>query len=117
MTREQLWTKYREEMISMAGFSIFICGNKLNPDSGKTVIANGVLEEFKISKALEKYPIPIGATGGAANKIWTEVTGDLDKFYPKGGVKGHFEVLGNPNKSNDEMIEAIFAIVKRVASS
>jgi hypothetical protein len=82
MTREQLWTKYREEMISMAGFTIFICGNKL--EAGKTVIANGVLEEFKISKALEKYPIPIGATGGAAKKIWTEVTNDLDKFYPKG---------------------------------
>ncbi len=115
MTREQLWTKYREEMISMAGFTIFICGNKF--DSGKTVIANGVLEEFKISKALGKYPIPIGATGGAANKIWKEVTKDLDSFYPKGGVKGHFEILGNLNKSNDEMIEAVFAIVNRVASS
>jgi hypothetical protein len=115
MTREQLWTKYREEMISMSGFAVFVCGNKLS--GGKTVIADGMLEEFKIAKALGKYPIPIGATGWAAQKIWKEVTSNLDSFYPKGGVKGHFEVLGNPNKSNGDYVEAIFAIIKRTASS
>ena len=114
MMQEQFWSKYREEMISNAGFTIFLCGNKLDPSSGQTIIASGALEEFEITKTLRKYPIPVGATGYAARQIWEEVTSSLDRFYPRAGVKTHFKTLGDPNKTNEEIIEAIFAIAKRV---
>jgi hypothetical protein len=114
MPRKQFWTKYREDMISNSGFAIFLCGNKLDPSTNKTVIADGVLEEFEIAKRLGKYPIPIGATGYAALRIWDEVTAALDQFYPMGGVKGHFKTLGDEGKSNAEIVDAIFAITKRV---
>ena len=114
MTREQFWRKYREDMLGRAGFAIFLSGNKLDEATGNTVIANGVFEEFDIAKQFGLYPIPIGATGHAAQQIWKEVYGKLDKFYPSQGVKKHFETLNNANKTNAELVDAIFAIIKRV---
>jgi len=114
MTRETFWRKYREEMLKQAGFAIFLSGNTRDVSSDKTVIADGVLQEFEIAKQLKLYPIPIGATGHAAQRIWDEVFGNLDAFYSGKGVRGHFQTLGNPNKSNAELVEAIFTIIKRV---
>ena len=116
ITEEQFRAKYREDMISNAGFTIFLGGNKLDSTSGRSIIANGVLEEFEITKRLGKYPIPVGATGYAARQIWQEVTSSLDHFYPRGGVKSHFRTLGNPNKAPEEIVNAIFAIAKQAVS-
>jgi hypothetical protein len=114
MSRDTFWKKYREDMIGNAGFAIFLSGNKLDPATNQTVVGNGVLQEFEIAKQLRLYPIPIGATGHAAQQIWNEVHADLDTFYPEKGIKTHFETLNNPKKSNAELLEAIFAIIKRV---
>ena len=116
MTWETFLTRYREDMIANAGFAVFLCGNKLDPSTGKTVIASGVMKEFEITKRLNKYPIPVGATGHAARRIWEEVNGSLDRFFPNGGVKGHFQTLGDTKSTNEEIVEAIFAIAKRVVS-
>jgi hypothetical protein len=113
LSRKAFWTKYREDMISRAGFAVFLCGNKL--EGGETVVADGVLEEWEIAKRMEKYPIPIGATGHAARRIWEEVSASLDAFYPKGGVRQHFKTLGDENSSDEQLLDAIFAIVKRIA--
>jgi len=72
--------------------------------------------EFEIAKSLRRHPIPIGATGHAAHKIWEEVYKSLNDYYPSGGVKGHFETLGNANKTDEDILNAIFAIMKRVNS-
>jgi hypothetical protein len=116
MTRETFLTRYREDMIANAGFAVFLCGNKLDPSTGKTVIASGVMKEFEITKRLNRYPIPLGATGHAARRIWEEVNGSLDRFFPNGGVKGHFQTLRDTKSTNEEIVEAIFAIAKRVVS-
>jgi hypothetical protein len=116
MTRETFLNRYREDMIANAGFAVFLCGNKLDPSSGKTVIASGVMKEFEITKRLKKYPIPVGATGHAARRIWEEVNGSLDRFFPNGGVKGHFQTLRDTESTNEEIVEAIFAIEKQVVS-
>lgn len=116
MTQRAFFTRYREEMIANAQFVVFLSGNKLEPGTGKTAIASGVLEEFEIAKRLGKYPIPVGATGHAAHRIWEEVNGSLDRFFPNGGVKGYFQTLGNTGTTNEKIIEAIFAVVKRAIS-
>lgn len=113
-TREEFWKRYRQSMISKAGFAVFLSGNKLDPSTGDTVMAGGVLQEFEIAVELGVYPIPVGATGSAAKQIWETVTGNLGRYYPGGGVKGHFQTLGNEGKSNQDLVEAIFAIIKRV---
>lgn len=113
LSREAFWTKYREDMISRAGFAVFLCGNKLV--DGDAAVASGVLKEWEITRRLGKYPIPVGATGHAARQIWEEVTASLDTFYPKGGVRQHFKTLGDKRSSNEQILEAVFAIIKRIA--
>jgi hypothetical protein len=113
-TRAALWLKYREDMITKSGFVIFLSGNKEDGTSGRTMIADGVMEEWKIAKKSGKYPIPVGATGHAARQIWEEVNPSLSTFFPKGGVQGHFKTLGDERSTNEEIVEAIFAIVKRI---
>jgi hypothetical protein len=115
MTLKQFWTRYREEMISNAGFIIFISGNKAV--SNEVVLADGVIEEFEIAKRLGKYPIPLGFTGYAAEQIWNEVSNSLDKFYPEGGVSTFFKTLGNAKKGDSEVIDAVFGIMNRVINS
>jgi len=114
MTRETFMTRYREDMFANAGFAVFLCGNKLDPGTRKTVIASGVMQEFEITKRLNRYPIPVGATGHAARRIWEEVNGSLDRFFPDGGVKGHLQTLRDTKSTNEEIVEAIFAIAKQV---
>lgn len=113
MTVPQFWEKYRRDMISKAGFAIFLCGNKKD-DKGNAVLAGGVIQEFEIAQQLGVYPIPIGATGSAAREIWKIVNDDLAKFFPGFDIKTNFQILGNESKSNEEIVEAVFAIIKRV---
>lgn len=112
MTREEFWKRYRRGMLMKAGFAVFLAGNKF--EGGSTVIADGMLQEFEIAKQLGLYPIPVGVTGFAARQIWEAVTNNLETFYPMGGVKGHLQALGHEGKSNQELIEAIFNIIKHV---
>ena len=78
-TRQKLWQQYREDMISRAGVSIFIFGNKL--DNGTTVIANGVKSEYEIARKFHNLIVPIGCTGYAAQEIWNEVNANMSDFY------------------------------------
>ena len=61
-TKKNMWTRYRTEMISKAGFAIFMCGNKL--EAGAVVEANGMIEEFDLSEAQE-FKITLAEAGGA----------------------------------------------------
>jgi hypothetical protein len=112
--RAGLYTKYREDILSQVGFAIFLCGNKFDLATGKVVTADGMLQEFKIAKALGKYPIPVGATGDAAKKIWDQVSTAPEQFFPRTNVKSQLKTLSDPNKSNKQIVDAIFAIIKEV---
>ncbi len=111
MTREQLWTRYREEMLSRAGAVVFVSGNKLV--DGDVVLADGCLEEFEIAKKLQCTPIPIGCTGHAAAQVWNEVNAHVEKFY-----KGHAEaakaalaILNDAQKTDDDVLTAVFTLL------
>src|SRR5207244_4652603 len=82
MSMKDFWTRYRKDMLSKAGVCIFIAGNKLDASTGNVVDADGIMEEFDIASSLGKYPIPIGATGHAARKVWERVNGALDSHFP-----------------------------------
>lgn len=81
-TRKKLWTQYREDMISRAGISIFIFGNKKDSKSESIAIADGVEAEYEIAKNHGNLIVPIGCTGYVAKKIWDEVEAKLEDFYP-----------------------------------
>ncbi|HLP46611.1 MAG TPA: SIR2 family protein [Candidatus Deferrimicrobium sp.] len=114
MSLAEMWTRYRKEMIDNVGFTIFLCGNKWDENTQQVVPANGVREEFEISKALGKYPVPIGASGSVAAEIWAEVSAAPERFYKNIDVKQELQVLGDPSKSNEDFGAAIFSIIGKV---
>lgn len=77
--RRELWNKYREDMISRAGITIFIFGNKV--ENNKIVTANGMLSEFKIAQEKHNILVPVGCTGYAAQEIWNEIKKEPSKYY------------------------------------
>jgi hypothetical protein len=50
----------------------------------------------------------------AARTLWDKVTGNLDTYFPGGGVKGHFRALGKESSTNDELIDAVIGILKQI---
>lgn len=114
MSLKEFRTRYRTDMISKAGVCVFLSGNKLDVATGKVVDADGVVEEFEIAATQGKYPIPIGATGHASRRLWERVARSLGRFYPGGGVKSHFEVLGRESSTNRQLVEAVLAILRQI---
>lgn len=110
--RQALYTNYRRDMLSTVGYAVFLCGNKLDAKTGKTVAADGARQEFKISQELGKVPIPVGATGDVAKEIWDEVMAAPTKFYPGVDVIKHLVVLGDTSKTNAQLVDAVFAIIR-----
>lgn len=101
--RIQLWTKYRKDMISRAGISIFVFGNKTDT-VGNTVNDNGVLSEFEIAKEYSNIIVPVGCTGFAASDIWNEIDSNFDHYYKNysSSFRDLFDKLNCvPNNKND----------------
>ena len=105
ISRDQLWKKYREDMIAQSGIAIFIFGNKKKSDT--VVIADGMLQEFDIAKSLGKIIIPVGSTGGAAAIILNKVRDNI-KEYPY--LVEHLNDLANET-DKDKLVKLISTIV------
>ena len=78
-TRQSLWEKYREDMISRAGVSIFLFGNKLENSEIKS--ANGMISELKIAIKNHNLIVPVGCTGYIAEDIWNMINENMSNFY------------------------------------
>ena len=73
----KLWTLYRKDMISYAGISIFLFGNKIDSE-GKVIDSNGMQEEFDISKTNGNTLLPVGGTGFMSRNLWENVSDNKD---------------------------------------
>ncbi|MFT8873042.1 MAG: SIR2 family protein [Sporolactobacillus sp.] len=80
-TRQKLWENYRRDMISRAGISIFLFGNKVDAKRNEIVLANGVTSEYEIARDCDNLIVPVGCTGYVAQKIWSNIAGNLSEFY------------------------------------
>lgn len=109
-----LWTKYRQEMLSSVGISIFIFGNKFDDKTGKIINANGMIEEFDISVSNGVIPIPVGATGFTANVLWQRVMEDFEKYVGIEDLKGLYTDLGDENKTTEKLIEIVLKIINHL---
>lgn len=109
-TRQALWKKYREDMISRSGVSIFIFGNKLVDN--EIVLANGMKSEYEIAKEKHCLIVPIGCTGYMAQEIWKEVSENLSAFYTNvdDTLIAAFETL-NCKTDNMELIKNIISFI------
>ena len=113
---DDIWERYRQDMISKAGFAIFLAGNKRDA-AGKVVDAEGVIREFEIAFQHGVYPIPIGATGHAAKALSVRVLADLTKYFPNHAakVKTPLMVLADDSAGEAKWLDAVFNIVKAIA--
>lgn len=103
----ELWKEYRENMISLAGISVILFGNKKATD-GSLIPADGLFKEFEIAKALNLIPIPVGATGYMAKKIADQILADPDKFYT-----GNENIIPLVTELNDPALEPE-SIIKKI---
>ncbi|QDE84705.1 SIR2 family protein [Myxococcus xanthus] len=114
---DKIWERYRQEMLSKAGFAVFIAGNKINQANDRAEDADGVIREFEIAVQRGVYPIPVGATGHAASDISKQVLAEPEKYFrafaPK--VTRHLETLTNESANDADWLNAIFSIIKTIA--
>ena len=111
---KKLWQAYREDMISRAGVSIFLFGNKLV--DGEVKLANGMQEEFDIAYNKGHSLLPIGYTGYKALELWNEINTNFEKYYPDDNdIKKAFQEL-NIKKDINENINDILNFIKLVKS-
>jgi hypothetical protein len=102
--------RYRDGMIQQAGVCIFIGGLKTS-GKGALAIAEGVLEEFEAAQSLGRPVIPIGATGGAARRIWESLAKDAG-FAPAGLTRKEFERLNEDGLAPAEAAKLIAKALK-----
>jgi hypothetical protein len=109
---EEFRRKYRENMISRCGFALFVAGtSKTNP------VSEGVWQEYKIARRLKKIPIPLGATGFAARRIWEEVEPEVETIYSGAVSREQFRLLNDPGLSNEQLLGAVFRIIDQVSAA
>ncbi len=117
--KAKVYRDWRNGIVSLAGFTIFVAGNKMTPgDDTSAVDAEGVTQEFEIgtNPPMRSYPIPVGATGFVAKQLWDKVRTQPNTFFESRDVTSEMDVLGDAGRSDEELIEAIFAIIDKVGS-
>lgn len=112
---EKNWESYREDMISYAGASIFIFGNK--KDGDKTILAQGVRKEFEIAVKQKALVIPVGATGFMAKELWDEISKDYKKYFLSEDHIDIFKKLGDENLDPKKLIESIIEFLNKMAKN
>lgn len=111
ISKADMERKIRTELLSRAGFAVFLSGNK--KDGSGVRIADGVMEEYEIARAHGVYPIPIGSTGHAAQQIWNLVNADFATIFAgrdQAALRAPFEVL-NSSTNVDDLLAAVFRII------
>jgi hypothetical protein len=117
MDINQLWEKYRQQLLSECGIAIFMFGNKIIKKQGleegaEVVQANGVIREFDIAVDKNVKVIPIGVTGYASRKLWEQVINDFDRYYPEfPNLKDKFIKLGEDGIDFNQLIKIVTDIV------
>lgn len=111
-----LWTQYRRQMIGKSGVAIFLFGNKMDRNTGKVVLSDGMREEFEIAKEEGLLIVPIGATGSMAEALWQEVKLSFDTLYPYAckSTQDAFEALNAKELTSDQLLEKTMEFINLI---
>lgn len=109
--RMRVFSRYREELIAQAGIAIFLMGNKQS--DGKIVPSDGMRAEYQIARDKGVHCLPIGASGGVAAEIWTDVNGEFDVRFPgkDSDFRAAFERLGAETANPLELLEPLLYLI------
>ena len=113
--RDEVYQEWRRNMVSLAGFAIFLSGNRYIPGSTtETELSEGVVKEFNLSTQPPIFctPIPVGASGFQAKVLWDKVMGDFGTYYRDPALRPVMETLGDPARSDAELLDAIMRIIE-----
>ena len=113
-TLQVLWEDYRQKMITLAGVSLIIFGNKKDK-VGNIISAGGVKREFEIAHENGLLPIPIAATGYITAEIYLEIKANPTKYYK--GVEWIIPVLeqlSSTSITEEEIIKKIITIIQNI---
>lgn len=110
-----VWSDYREEMISLTGVGLFFMGNKIEKATGAQINSPGVRSEYEISKNHDNFLVPVGMTGYMAEELYTEQMIEINA----GGTiyeayKDIFNQLGDKSKSLDEIRDLIVKLLLKI---
>lgn len=111
------WAALRSELARVAGVVIFVGGMKIDPNTGATVVAGGVLDEFEAAKAASSFVIPIGSTGGAAAQISDSLIGskiDVSGLNAMRPTDEELKALARPGISIEEIVKMVSEILARI---
>ena len=103
---------YRKDMISYAGISIFVFGNKTQGNN--VVLADGVKREFEISLEQKVLVVPIGATGFMARKLWERVFENCEKYFGSKDFIDSFRELGDEEKTPKQLIKSTIEFLNKI---
>jgi len=99
--------EYRKEMMKHAGLALFIFGNK-DDGRGGWIPSNGMIEEFEVAIKQGVIPIPVGATGYAAEELWNKVQTKPERYYPNNpDLFDAIKQIGDKSLNDDELINQV----------
>lgn len=105
--QEKIYTAIRENMVSKARISIFICGQKVGAN-GRLVNSAGVVKEYELARAAGHLIIPISSTGGSAMQIW-EMENQSNSFSSK---YDEFKCLNNESNP-DKIVGLVMSMITK----
>lgn len=108
-----LWEEYRQNMISRAGISIILFGNKIDGES--IINAGGVKREFEIALEHGLIPIPIPYTGYMAKEIFDEISAEFGKFNLSEELYNDILQLTLDKEDLHKTVNQIVSIVQKIA--
>lgn len=116
--KEEEKRKYRKRILSECGTSIYLFGNKKSLSNGKNKIIDspGVEEEYKISKELKHYLIPVGATGYVSKQIWQKQS-KVSLNHNNMNIINNYNNLNNEEQTVEKLIESIIILLKENKSN
>jgi hypothetical protein len=106
--RQKFNALYRDKILNHCGIAIFLFGNKTKEE--ELIVADGVLEEFKIAREKEIYVIPVGSTGYAALALSKEISENLASYDY---LQKHIDTLQS-SKDVDTIVTVIISIIKGI---
>lgn len=109
---KKLWERYRKDMISYSGISIFLLGNKKENET--IVLSNGMRSEYEISKEQGNFLIPIGRTGYISKELWEELMDEKQEDRTFDVYRHDIESLGDNTKTLNEIVEIVVKLIKKV---
>lgn len=107
--RDAIYRKYREHVLEGAGFAIFLSGNKL--DGENVVQSDNVKREFEVARSRRLIPIPVGASGHAAEWIWTEVSSDILRYYGDVRARPYLDAIGPGSTDVSRIMDSVMSLI------